>query len=45
LASQHLGGVQVLMTDGATRFLQNSIDMNVLTLMSIRDDGQTFTEQ
>jgi prepilin-type N-terminal cleavage/methylation domain-containing protein len=45
LASPHPGGVQVLMTDGATRFLQNSIDMNVLTLMSIRDDNQTFTEQ
>ena len=45
LASPHPGGVQVLMTDGATRFLQNSIDMNVLTLMSIRDDNQAFTEQ
>jgi prepilin-type N-terminal cleavage/methylation domain-containing protein len=45
LASPHPGGVQVLMTDGATRFLQNSIDMNVLTLMSIRDDNQTYTEQ
>jgi len=45
LASQHPGGVQVLMSDGATRFLPNGIDMNVLTLMSIRDDNQTFTEQ
>jgi len=45
LASPHPGGVQALMTDGATRFLPNSIDMNVLTLMSIRDDNQAFTEQ
>jgi prepilin-type N-terminal cleavage/methylation domain-containing protein len=45
LASPHPGGVQVLLTDGSTRFLQNGIDMNVLTLMSIRDDNQTFADQ
>jgi prepilin-type processing-associated H-X9-DG protein len=44
LASPHPGGVQVLMADGATRMIDNSIDMPVLTLMSIRDDNQPLSE-
>jgi prepilin-type N-terminal cleavage/methylation domain-containing protein len=44
LSSAHPGGVQVLMTDGSSRFIENVIDMNVLTLMAIRDDGQTMVQ-
>lgn len=44
LSSAHPGGVQVLMTDASTRFIENGMSMNVLTLMAVRDDGQSITE-
>ena len=44
LASEHPGGAQAMTTDGATRFVTNGIDMEVLTLLAVRDDGLAFTE-
>lgn len=44
LASEHPGGAQATTTDGATRFVTNGIDMEVLTLLAVRDDGLTFAE-
>lgn len=44
LASAHPGGAQALLTDGATRFISDGIDMEVLTLLAVRDDGLTFSE-
>ena len=45
LASEHTGGTQTLTTDGATRFIGNEIDMEVLTLMAVRDDALNFQAQ
>jgi len=39
LASEHPGGVQVVFADGATTFISEMIDMELLTLMAVRDDG------
>ncbi len=39
LTAEHLGGVQVLATDGATRFIGDGIAMEVLTLLAVRDDS------
>ena len=44
LSSAHPGGTQVLMADGSSRFIESVIDMNVLTLMAIRDDRQTIPQ-
>ena len=44
LTSFHTGGVHVLLTDGGVRFISNNIDMNTLTLLSVRDDNQTVGE-
>jgi hypothetical protein len=45
LASEHPGGTQAVTADGATRFIGNEIDMEVLTLMAVRDDGLDFQAQ
>lgn len=45
LASEHPGGTQAITADGATRFIGNEIDMEVLTLMAVRDDGLDFQGQ
>lgn len=42
LSSFHTGGVHVLMTDGAVRFISDSIDLETLTLLAVRDDGLPF---
>jgi len=39
LSSPHGGGVGVLMTDGSARVINDTIDLTVMTLMAIRDDG------
>ena len=39
LASPHPGVVGVLMADGSTRFLQDTVGLDVLTLLGVRDDG------
>ncbi|QDS87503.1 Type II secretion system protein G precursor [Rosistilla ulvae] len=40
LASAHPGGVQVARVDGSVQFLSETIDLNTLTFLSVRDDGQ-----
>lgn len=40
LVSAHPGVVGTLMADGSTRFLQDTIGLDVLTLLGVRDDGQ-----
>ncbi|MBS0203452.1 MAG: DUF1559 domain-containing protein [Planctomycetes bacterium] len=44
LRSAHTGGAHVLLSDGATRFLSNNLDLNVLLRLAARDDGQTIGE-
>ena len=41
LSSMHAGGAQILMSDGAVRFISDSIDLSTLTYLAVRDDGQT----
>lgn len=40
LSSFHPSGVLVGMTDGSVQFVNDSINMQILTLLAIRDDGQ-----
>ena len=40
LRSAHVGGAHALMGDGATRFISNNLDLNVLLRLSALDDGQ-----
>lgn len=42
LTSAHPGGVNVLFTDGSTRFLSETIAASVQGLLATRDDGQTL---
>ncbi len=44
LSSYHTGGCQVLLTDGTVRFLSENVDMNTLTYLSVRNDGQVVGE-
>ena len=44
LTSFHSGGVTVLMTDGAVRFISDNIDLLTLTLLAVRDDGRVMGE-
>ena len=39
LTSPHPGGVNVLKVDGSVDYITNSIAMEILTLMAVRDDG------
>jgi prepilin-type N-terminal cleavage/methylation domain-containing protein/prepilin-type processing-associated H-X9-DG protein len=39
LTSAHPGGVNVLKVDGSVDYITNSIAMEILTLMAVRDDG------
>jgi len=40
LNSAHPGGVLVLLGDGSTRFVSQTLDMNTLARLATRDDGQ-----
>ncbi len=44
LTSFHTGGAHVLLTDGSVRFISNNIDINTLTYLAVRDDGQVLGE-
>lgn len=44
LTSYHTGGVHVLMTDGAAKFLSDNIDMMNYTLLAVRDDNQPVSD-
>ncbi|WP_166830068.1 DUF1559 domain-containing protein [Thalassoroseus pseudoceratinae] len=45
LNSFHPGGIQILLTDGSVRFIPESIDMDTLRRLSVRDDGQVITNE
>jgi prepilin-type N-terminal cleavage/methylation domain-containing protein len=40
--SAHVGGVHVLMGDGSVRFLSNSLGLDTLARLAIRDDGSVL---
>ncbi len=40
LSSFHPGGAMVAMADGSVQFVGDSIDLQILTLLAVRDDGQ-----
>jgi len=42
--SRHLGGVNVSMCDGSTRFVANSINLDAWQAMGSMDGGETFSE-
>jgi prepilin-type N-terminal cleavage/methylation domain-containing protein/prepilin-type processing-associated H-X9-DG protein len=44
LASEHPGGVQVVFADGSTTFISDMIDLELLTLMAVRDDGFAISQ-
>jgi hypothetical protein len=44
LYSQHAGGVQSLMGDGAVRFISENLDLANLKRLCVRDDGQPVGE-
>tara|TARA_R110002111_G_scaffold108086_1_gene166750 strand:- start:50281 stop:51255 length:975 start_codon:yes stop_codon:yes gene_type:complete len=44
LNSFHVGGIHVLLTDGAVRFISDNINMDTLRQLSVRDDGQVIGE-
>jgi prepilin-type processing-associated H-X9-DG protein len=39
LTSQHPGGVNTLRVDGSVQFLSDTINLEVLTFLAVRDDG------
>jgi prepilin-type N-terminal cleavage/methylation domain-containing protein len=42
LASYHVGGVHVLMSDGSARFISDNINMQTLAQLCTRDDGMVI---
>ncbi|MDB5388554.1 MAG: hypothetical protein JWM11_4200 [Planctomycetaceae bacterium] len=42
LNSAHTGGVQVLMGDGAVKFVSENLNMATLTYLAVRDDNQVL---
>ncbi len=44
LTSFHVGGIHVLLTDGAVRFVSENIDFVTLKQIATRDDGQVIGE-
>ncbi|MBN9523650.1 DUF1559 domain-containing protein [bacterium] len=44
LTSTHTGGVNVVLGDGSVRFVRDSIALDVLGRLSIRDDGQPIND-
>ncbi len=44
LTSYHVGGVHVLMADGAVKFISENMDFTNLLRLAVRDDGQTLGE-
>ena len=44
LTSSHPGGVNVLMTDGSGQFMSETIDLEVMTLQAVRNDGLPISQ-
>jgi hypothetical protein len=44
LASAHVGGVHLLLGDGAVRFISDNINQNTLKYLADKDDGQVVGE-
>ncbi len=41
MSSAHTGGAHTAMTDGTVRFINNNINMDTLTYLSVRNDGKS----
>lgn len=44
LMSFHTGGIQILLGDGAVRFLSENVDLETFKMLATRDDGQVIGE-
>jgi hypothetical protein len=44
LTSAHPGGVMTLRTDGSVQFMNDGIDLQAMTLLAVRDDGQAVSD-
>ncbi len=44
LTSAHPGGVMVLRTDGSVQFMSETIDLDVMVLQAVRNDGLSFAD-
>lgn len=44
LTSAHPGGVMTLRTDGSVQYMNDSIDLQAMTLLAVRDDGQAVSD-
>tara|TARA_R110002095_G_scaffold99188_5_gene87251 strand:+ start:1082 stop:2152 length:1071 start_codon:yes stop_codon:yes gene_type:complete len=44
LNSMHVGGIHVLLADGAVRFVSDNVDFTTLTQLSSKDDGKVIGE-
>ncbi len=44
MSSAHSGGVHTAMTDGTVRFINNTVNMDTLTYLSVRDDARPVGE-
>lgn len=44
MSSAHAGGVHTAMTDGTVRFVNNAVNMDTLTYLSVRDDARVVGE-
>lgn len=44
LNSFHTGGIHILLTDGAVRFISDNLDFNTLCRLACKDDGITIGE-
>lgn len=44
LSSPHVGGIHVLMGDGAVRFVSDSLNFTVFQQLCVRDDGMVVSE-
>ena len=44
LSSAHTGGVQALLLDGSVQFLADTINLNTMYCLGMRDDAQACSE-
>ena len=45
LTSAHPGGVMTMRVDGSVQFMSDTIDLQTQTLLAVRDDGQSVSDE